>query len=75
MSLGFRPNGFRHGLGRNAFVPLDDRALKPWRDPRADTRVIGVAEGGESRAYSVRRLIGHEVANSRIGERPISAVY
>jgi len=75
-SIGFKAEGFQYGLGRDAFSPLDDRSLQdgsddvdPWH------RVIGVTNENESRAYSVPKLRGHEIANSHIGETPIAAAY
>jgi hypothetical protein len=75
-SLGFDPERFRHGIGRNAFSPLDDSHLKE-KSPglSKNTRVIGISDGKEARAYSVPRLYRHEVANSRIGDLPIAAAY
>ena len=75
-SIGFDPDRFRHGIGRNAFTPLDDTHLKE-KSPELsnNTRVIGIADGEQARAYSVPRLYRHEVANSRIGDTPIAAAY
>ena len=75
-SIGFDPERFRHGIGRNAFTPLDDSQLKD-KSPNVsqDTRVIGISDGKEARAYSVLRLYRHEVANSRIGDQAIAAAY
>jgi hypothetical protein len=75
-SIGFDPQRFRHGIGRNAFTPLDDTHLKQKSpDVSSDTRVIGISDGKEARAYSVPRLYRHEIANSRIGDQPIAAAY
>jgi len=75
-SIGFDPDRFRHGIGRNAFTPLDDTHLKDNSpDVSKNTRVIGIADGKEARAYSVPRLYRHEVANSQIGNRSIAAAY
>jgi hypothetical protein len=75
-SIGFDPEVFRHGIGRNALTPLDDTHLKDHsRDLADSTRVIGIAGGEEARAYSVPRLYRHEVANSHIGRQPIAAAY
>ncbi len=75
-SVGFDPQVFRHGIGRNAFTPLDDTHLKDHsRDLSDRTRVIGISDGKESRAYSVPRLYRHEIANSHIGDQPIAAAY
>lgn len=74
--LGFAPERFRHGIGRDAFQPLDESALRDrpgqsW----GDDRVIGIERDGEAQAYSVRRLVGHEIANTKIGDDPIAAAY
>ena len=75
-SIGFDPERFRHGIGRNAFTPLDDSQLKD-QSPHvsSNTRVIGISDGKEARAYSVPRLYRHEVANSSIGDQAIAAAY
>ena len=75
-SIGFDPERFRHGIGRNAFTPLDDSQLKD-ESPHvsSNTRVIGISDGKEARAYSVPRLYRHEVANSSIGDQAIAAAY
>ena len=75
-SIGFEPERFRHGIGRNAFTPLDDSYLKD-KSPNvsSNTRVIGISDGKEARAYSVPRLYRHEIANSRIGDQAIAAAY
>jgi len=75
-SIGFDPERFRHGIGRNAFTPLDDSHLKDQsRNVSSNTRVIGISDGKEARAYSVPRLYRHEVANSSIGDQAIVAAY
>ena len=75
-SLGFMPERFQHGIGRNAFTPLDDASLKN-ESPKASKsmRVIGISDGKQANAYSVPRLWRHEVANSSIGDKPIAAAY
>jgi hypothetical protein len=75
-SIGFAPHRFEHGIGRNAFTPLDDSQFS--RDNagvRRNERVIGITEGEHANAYSVSKLWRHEVANSFIGDRPIAAAY
>ena len=75
-SIGFDPERFRHGIGRNAFTPLDDSYLKDKSsNVSSNTRVIGISDGKEARAYSVPRLYRHEVANSSIGDQAIAAAY
>jgi hypothetical protein len=75
-SIGFDPERFQHGIGRTAFTPLDDSQLKE-KSPHvsSNTRVIGISDGKEARAYSVPRLYRHEVANSSIGDQAIAAAY
>ena len=76
VSIGFKAKYFQYGLGRNAFVPLDDRSLD---DKNADVpsalRILGVSEGADARAYSIPTLTGHEIANSKVGSKPIAVGY
>ena len=76
VSIGFKPHRFQHGIGRNAFTPLDDSKFS--RDSagiRLNERVIGIAAGEHANAYAVSKLWRHEVANSFIGDKPIAAAY
>jgi hypothetical protein len=75
-SLGFKPEKFQYGIGRNAFSPLDDSYLSDntGQIPRG-LRIIGVADGSEAKAYSVSRLRSHEISNSEIGSKPIAVGY
>jgi hypothetical protein len=76
MTIGFKPHRFQHGIGRDAFTPLDDSNFS--RDNagvRRNERVIGISEGERANAYSISKLWRHEVANSFIGEKPITAAY
>lgn len=76
VSLGFDPDDFEFGLGRNAFTPLNDAMMTPGKDVRHSTRVLGIASGDqEAKAYSVNKLSGHEIANSSIGKNPVAAAY
>ncbi|MFC1824005.1 hypothetical protein ACFL9T_14940 [Thermodesulfobacteriota bacterium] len=75
-SLGFRPEGFQYGIGRYAFDTLDDSHLSP--DSSAvppHTRVIGVKDGSGAQAYSVPKLMRHEIANTNLGKKPITVGY
>ena len=75
-SIGFRPERFQHGIGRNAFTPLDDSSMKDdSRKATKSLRVIGISDGKKANAYSVEKLWRHEVANSSIGDKPIAAAY
>jgi hypothetical protein len=72
-TLGFDPKGFQYGIGRNAFTPLTDSYVRKEESGLSGrTRVIGVAEGKEKRAYSVPRLSRHEIANSTLGGKQIA---
>ena len=76
VSIGFEPHRFQHGIGRNAFTPLDDSKFsKNNTGVRQNERVIGIAVGEHANAYSISKLWRHEVANSFIGDRPIAAAY
>lgn len=76
VAIGFNPNNFEFGIGRNAILPLDDSSLEKG-STFGDTgaRVIGVENGNDAHAYVVRRLIRHEIANTQLGETPIAAAY
>ncbi len=75
-SLGFKPEWFQYGIGKNAFTSLDDSHLKNGNSSGLkNPRVIGIAEGSEARAYSVPKLRYHEIANTRIGEKQIAVGY
>jgi hypothetical protein len=75
-SIGFMPERFQHGIGRNAFTPLDDSYLKDKsRKASKSLRVIGISDGKQANAYSVEKLRRHEVANSSIGDKQIAAAY
>jgi len=41
----------------------------------SDDRIIGVAVGGEARAYPLRLMRWHEVVNDTVGGRPIAVTY
>lgn len=76
VSIGFHPDGFQFGIGRDAIRPLDASNLTtsaPELDE--DTRVIGVENGPAAHAYVVRKLTRHEIANTALGDTPIAAAY
>ena len=75
-SLGFKPERFQHGIGRNAFTPLDDSNLSDdISSALQNPRVIGITDGSEARAYAIPKLRYHEIANTRIGTKPVAAAY
>lgn len=75
-TLGFRLERFLFGIGKDAYVPLDD---KYFSDPGVDIfdglRVIGLADGDEAKAYSIPRISRHEVVNSSINEKPVAVIF
>ncbi len=74
-SIGFKPERFQYGMGRNFFTPLDDSKLSDKPDEKSKLRVIGITEGTDAKAYSVPKLSRHEIANSKIGEKPVAVGY
>jgi hypothetical protein len=42
---------------------------------RSDDRVLGMIQGDEARAYPVKILVAHEIANDVLGGVPIGATY
>ena len=75
-TLGFEPRKFQYGIGRNAFKTLDDSHLAEHnRWVYDNTRVIGISDGREAKAFSVRKLAGHEIANSIIGDTSVAVGY
>ena len=76
VSLGFKPNNFEFGLGRNAFSPLDDSLFRDaTKSISRRLRILGVPGESETKAFAVNKLRGHEIANSSIDEKPIAAAY
>jgi hypothetical protein len=74
--LGFRPEGFQFGIGRNAIRPLAQDHLKAdGQTLPGQTRIIGIDNESEAHAYSVQRLTRHEIANTQLGDTPIAAAY
>ena len=75
-SIGFKPGAFQYGIGKNAITPLDDTDISDDTSSfNENPRIIGVTDGTASRAYSVPKLRYHEIANTRLGEKPIAAGY
>jgi hypothetical protein len=73
---GFDPEKFRHGLGRDAFKPLDEsRVSKRTADVPEGLRVIGLEIEGHAVAASVPLLTRHETANITVGGRPVTVAY
>jgi len=76
VTLGFKPEKFQYGIGKDTFTPLDDSLLTDSSpDVPKNMRVIGIEEGKDSKAYSVGRLSRHEISNSTLGEKPVAVGY
>lgn len=76
VTLGFEPEGFQYGIGKNAFTPLDDSHLTEGDgNIPGYMRVIGVGDGESAKAYSVGRLSRHEIANSELGKGKVAVAY
>ena len=66
------------GPGRDGIPALDDIVVKPVaeEDSLAATEpVISLTLNGESRAWPLRYLIWHEIANDTLGGIPVAATY
>ncbi len=74
--LGFVPQKFQYGIGKNAFVTLDDDDFTSNRPSKfSNNRIIGISIEGDAHAYAVDRLRRHEIANTTIAGRAIAAGY
>ncbi|MFW2366770.1 MAG: hypothetical protein ACN4GW_10150 [Desulforhopalus sp.] len=74
--LGFQPHKFQYGLGKDAFLPLQDDDFDNSRISNlSNTRIIGVSIDGNAHAYAVNRLSRHEIANTTLAGKAITAGY
>jgi hypothetical protein len=75
-SLGFSPEKFQYGIGKDTFVTLDDSLLDDAGDNiPEDFRVIGIEGDEDSKAYSVKKLSRHEISNSSLDGKPVAVGY
>ena len=74
-SIGFKPEGFQYGIGKNAFSTLEDNHLKDTIPSYRNPRVIGIEEEGEAHAYAVPKMKRHEVANTHLGGKSVAVGY
>jgi hypothetical protein len=75
-SIGFEPRYFEFGIGRHAFRPLNESDWSGGVDNNmSNFRVIGVADGDDTHAYSVPKLYHHEIANTMLASNPILTGY
>ena len=76
VSIGFDPEGFQFGIGRNAFTTLDDTSLSENNtEAQSSLRILGIADSSDAKAYSIPKLSRHEIANSTMGATPVAAAY
>jgi len=67
------------GPGRDGIPPIDDPKPTPqveaeaWLEDREP--VLAVEVGDQVRAYPIQILIWHEIANDRLGNRPIAVTF
>ena len=69
-----------HGIGRHAILPLIDPPMScpgdpDYLDPDNLSLVIGVAHGGEARAYKIGDLNDREVVDDTFGETHLAVTY
>lgn len=75
-TMGFKPDRFQYGIGKNAFTPLQDEDFEEDRNSSFfNTRVIGISLDNQAHAYAVDRLKHHETANTTIAGKAIVAGY
>jgi hypothetical protein len=74
-SIGFKPEVFQHGIGKNAFRTLGDVDLKDEIPSYRNPRVIGIEEEGNAQAYAVPKMRRHEIANTHLGAKSVAVGY
>ena len=76
VSLGFKPESFQFGIGRDAIKPVDDTSLSDDREfIFGSPRIIGIEKQDESHAYVISKLARHEIANTTIGDESVAVGY
>ena len=76
MTLGFKPRNFQYGIGRNAFQTLDDSSITDdYFFVSSRERIIGFEDSTGGKAFSVRKLKGHEIANTWKDKEPVTVGY
>lgn len=73
--LGFIPQRFQYGIGKDAFTPLKDEDFGNEQPAFSDTRIIGISVDDDAHAYAVSRLRRHEIANTTLAGEAIAAGY
>ena len=71
------PDDFERLIPRGSIPSIDDPRFVTAAEAEIadDAWVLGVAIGGEAKAYSLNLLNRHEVVNDRVGDRPVAAVW
>ncbi len=77
---GFDAENFQYGLGPYAIRPINDpEMISPgepgYPDKNSAETVIGLNINGDARAYPIRTMKSHEVANDRVGGKHVAVVY
>jgi len=75
ISIGFKPEEFQYGIGKNAFLTLEDSHLKQTMPSFSNPRVVGIEEEGQAQAYAVPKMRHHEIANTHLGEKSVAVGY
>ena len=63
------PRGRIASVDEPTFVSADEAELSD------DAWILGIATGGQAKAYSLNLLNHHEIVNDRFGEVPLAAVW
>ena len=77
---GLNPSSFQFGLGPRAIRPIMNPAMlepgdRGYPQSFSDFFVLGTRLGGSARAYRIRDLARHEVANERFGDAHVAVAY
>jgi hypothetical protein len=79
-NYGFDAGSFQFGLGPFAITPIrNPKMIGPgeqgYPDANADFLVLGTTLEGDTRAYPLNVLSGHEVADEKFGDIHVAVAY
>jgi len=79
-NYGFKSDRFQYGLGPNAIKPINNpdfvvKGEDGFPGPSEPMTVIGTTIRGDTRAYSLRDLSSHEIANDSFEELHVAVGY
>jgi hypothetical protein len=78
-NYGFIAEAFQFGLGPFAIKPLMNPEMYSPSDPGYplpnDARIVGTTINGDTRAYPLRELGFHEVADEKFGDTHVAVAY